>query len=340
VSTPPRGYDDLDGSDKATVLLMSLPAEESAGVLRHLTEDHVERITTRLLNQEQISPEAQEQLLREANDLASAQEYISVGGIPYAHRLLTEALGSERADELIDKLLDRLKARPFHYLTGVDGSQIATFLHDEHPQTIALVLSHLSARQGADILVLLPEKLQPQVSLRLANMGAITPVTITQVEVALKKKLSTVLDSEARSKTGGVDFLVKVLTNVDRSTERAIMEDLDKVDPILATEIKRQMFMFENLVQLEDRSIQRVLRDVDGRDLALALRGANTQVRDKIFANMSSRAADNVREEIESSPPVRLRTIEEAQQRVVDIVRKLEEEEEITVSRGGEDVLV
>ncbi len=336
----PRGYDELDGSDKATVLLMSLPSEESAEVLRHLTEAHVERITSRLLNHEQVSPEAQEQLLREATELAAAQEYISVGGISYAHRLLTEALGAERAQEIIDRLLARLKSEPFHYLGGVEGSQIATFLNNEHPQTIALVISHLNARQGADILTLLPEKLQPQVSLRLANMGTINPATIAQVEMALKKKLSTVLDSESRSKTGGIDFLVKVLTNVDRSTERAIMEDLDTVDPELATEIKRQMFMFENLVQLDDRSTQRVLRDVDGRDLALALRGANTQVRDKIFANMSARAADNVREEIEASPPVRLRTIEEAQQRVVDIVRRLEEEEEITVSRGGDDVLV
>jgi flagellar motor switch protein FliG len=340
MSAAPRRYEDLDGSDKAAVLLMCLPSDGSANVLRQLPESQVERITSRMLEHEQVSPEAQEQLLREAGDLAAAHEYVIAGGIPYAQRLLSDALGAERAQELIDRLMARLKAQPFHYLGGVEGSQIATFLHNEHPQTIALVLSHLNARQSADILTLLPEKLQPQVSLRLANMGAINPATITQVETALKKKLSTVLDSESRSKTGGVEFLVKVLTNVDRGTERSIMEDLDTVDPELAADIKRQMFMFENLVQLDDRSIQRVLRDVDSRDLALALRGANPLVRDKVFANMSSRAADNVREEIEASPPVRLRTIEEAQQRIVDVVRRLEEDEEITVSRGGDDVLL
>jgi len=171
-------------------------------------------------------------------------------------------------------------------------------------------------------------------------MGTINPTTISQVEGALKKKLSSVLDAEVRNKTGGVDFLVKVLTNVDRTTEKSIMEQLETADPELADDIKRQMFVFENLVQLDDRSMQRVLRDVDSRDLALGLRGGNTSVRDKVFANMSARAAANVREEIESSPPVRLRTIEEAQQRIVDIVRRLEEQEEITVSRGGDDVLV
>jgi len=340
MNAAPRRYDELSGSDKAAILLMCLPPEGSANVLRHLPDTSVERVTTRMLQNDQVTPEAQEQLLREATDLAAAFDYITAGGVDYANRVLTEALGPERAKELIDKLMARLKSQPFHYLNGVEGSQIATFLHNEHPQTIAVVLSYLHAHQSAEILTLLPDKLQPQVSLRLANMGTINPNTISQVEGALKKKLSTVLDTEVRSKTGGVDFLVKVLTNVDRTTEKSIMEQLETVDPELADDIKRQMFVFENLVQLDDRSMQRVLRDVDSRDLALGLRGGNTSVRDKVFANMSARAAANVREEIESSPPVRLRTIEEAQQRIVDIVRRLEEQEEITVARGGDDVLM
>ncbi len=339
MSLPAQRRDDLSGSDKAAALLMALPAEESASVLRHLAETHVERVTLRMLKHDSLALETQEDILREAHTLALAQDYIATGGVDYARKLLTQALGSERAGEIVDRLVATMQSQPFHYLNDVDPMQIATFVRDEHPQIVALILSYLRVNHTADVLSMLPEGLQPQVSMRLAHMDAINPVVVTQIETALRKKLSSVLQTD-KSKTGGVDFLVRVLTQVDRGTERAILEELDESSPELAADIRKQMFVFENLTMLDDRGIQRVLRDVDGKDLTLALRGGATAVRDHIFKNMSQRAAEMLREELEASPPVRLKNVEEAQQRIVAVVRRLEDEEEIVIARGGGDVMV
>lgn len=340
MASSPRRYEELSGSDRAAALLLALPQEESASVLRMLREMHLEKITTKLVQFDQVHPDVQEQILREAHEQTSAQLFIRQGGVDYARDLLGQALGAEKANHIIDKLLAKLEATPFHYLDGVEPSQIAAFLNNEHPQIVALILSYLSSGQSAAILGMLPEKLQPQVSLRLANMEASSPTIVAQVEDAFKRKLSAVLNAETRNKTGGIDFLVSVLTQVDRTTERSIMDQLEQTAPELADDIKKRMFVFENLVQLDDRSVQRVLREIDNRDLALALRGTTAAVRDHVFRNMSSRAAATVREDIESSPPMRLRNIEEAQQRIVDVVRRLEEEEEIVVSRGSGDILL
>ena len=340
MNTSLRRYESLAGTDKAAALLMSLPAEESANVLRWINETQLERVTSRLLSFDQLSAEAIETLLREAHDLITAQQYVAAGGVEYARSVLNQALGAQRADEILGRLIAKLQSQPFHYLAGVEPAQIATFLQDEHPQIIALVLSYLRAEQTAAVLALLPERLLPQVSLRLAMMGTIDPSIVAQVEAAFRKKFTAVLESENRSKTGGVEYLVRVLSLVDRGAERAILDQLELSAPDLAAEIKRQMFVFENLTQLDDRAMQRILRDVDTRDLALALRGAAPAVREHVFRNMSQRAAATVQEDIESSPPVRMRMIEEAQQRVVDVVRRLEESEEIVVARGSDDVLL
>lgn len=335
-----RRFDELVGSDKAAALLMVLPPEESASVLRLLPEEKVERVAIKMLRPNSISPDAREAVLQEAHAIAAAQQYIEAGGVDYARKLLTRALGSERAEDIVTRLLDSMQAQPFHYLKDVEPAQIATFLHGEHPQTIALILSYLSVSHTAAILSALPDKLQAQISMRLANMDATNPAVVTQVETVLHKKLSSVLSTADRNKTGGVDFLVRVLTQVDRGTERAILDQLDESAPDLATDIKKQMFVFENLIQLDSRSMQRVLRDVDGKDLGLGLRGATPGVREHIFTNMSQRAAQMLREELESSPPVRMRAVEEAQQKIVAVVRRLEDEEEITIARGGGDVLL
>ena len=339
MNQPARRYDDLLGSEKAAALLMALPSENSANVLRCLRGDHVEKVTMRMLKLDQLAPDAADSIMREAHELASAEEYLALGGPDYARNLLSQAIGAERADEIVSRLVAAMEVQPFHYLNDVEPAQIAHFLHNEHPQTIALILSYLNVRQTAAVIAALEYELQAQVSLRMANIDAINPVIVHQVEAALKKRLSSVLGADT-SKTGGLDFLVRVLTQVDRGTERAILEQLDEAAPELAADIRKQMFVFDNLIMLDDRSIQRVLRDVDNRDLALALRGANEEVRAHIFKNVSQRAADTLREELETGAPVRLRTVEEAQQRVVSIVRRLEDEEEIVVSRGGSDVML
>ncbi len=335
-----KRFDDMKGIDKAAGLLLALPSDDSARVLRCLEESYLERLTTRLLKAEDLPADVLDSVLREANAQVSAQEYIAKGGVEYARSLLAEAVGTERAEEIITKLLNKIKSQPFHYLADVEPIQLSQFLHTEHPQIVALALSYLTATQSAAILAMLPEKLQAQVSLRLANMDSVDPTMVSNVETAFRKRLSSVLDTESRTKTGGIDYLVKVLTQVDRSTEHSIMGQLDQLEPELAATIKQQMFVFENLTMLDDRSIQLVLREVDNRDLSIALRGATDQLRERVYKNMSQRAAASVQEEIQNSPPVRMRTVEEAQQRIVDVVRRLEDEEEIMVSRGADDVLV
>lgn len=334
-----RNNDEFGGPDKAAALLMALPAEDSANVLRHLQPEHVERVTARMLQLDKLTNDSYEAILREAHDLATAQEYLAVGGADYARALLSRALGPERADEIVSRLVATMEAQPFHYLNDVDPAQIATFLANEHPQTIALILSYLNVHQTADVLTLLPDRLQAQVSMRMASIEGLNPAVIVQVEDALKRRLSSVLGADT-SKTGGLDYLVRVLTQVDRRTERTILDQLEESAPELAGEIKKQMFVFDNLTMLDDRSVQRVMRDVEGKDLALALRGAATEVRDHIFKNMSTRAAQTLREELESGAPVRLRTVEEAQQKIVAVIRRLEDEEEIVIGRGGGDVML
>lgn len=337
---PGKKTSDVPGTIKAATLLMALPPDRAANVLRLLHDTQVEKLTTKMLGKDPLDPEVQDAILHEAAEIATAEQYISAGGVEYARGLLQQAFGRERADELIERLIAKMQSRPFHYLTHVEASQIVLFLHNQHPQIIALILSYLSSEHAAEILSLLPEHLQPQVSLRLASMDTINPQVVAQIEAALRQKLSTVIDNGAQTKAGGVEYLVRVLRQVDRTTERAIIDHLDEVAPDLAAEIKKQMFVFENLTLLDDRSMQRVLRDVDQRDLALALRGTTETVAEHVYRNMSQRAAAMVREEIENSPPVRLRTIEEAQQRVVEIVRRLEDADEIIVARSSNDVLV
>lgn len=334
-----KRYEGFSGTDKAAALLMTLPPEHSAGVVRCLSTEQVERVTKKMLRSDQLTPEVQDSILKEAHEVVTAERYIATGGVEYARSLLAKALGAERAEELINRLVATMEAQPFHYLNDVEPGQIAAFIHSEHPQTIAVILSYLHVRQTAAIVAALPYEMQAQVSVRLANIDGINPAVVAQVETALKKRLSSVLGADT-SKTGGLDYLVKVLTQVDRSTERAILEQLDESAPELAMEIRKHMFVFDNLTMLDDRSMQRVLRDVDNRDLALALRGASTAVRDHIFKNVSQRAAETLREELESGSPVRLRTVEEAQQKVVSVVRRLEDEEEIVVARGGSDVML
>lgn len=326
----------LNGKQKAAALLIALGTDVSAQVLKHMREHDIDRVTTEIFSMERIAHEVREQVLDECVDLARAQGFISSGGVEYAKDMLAQALGPQRANEVIARLVTSFRNEPFDFVRMTDPSQVVGFIQDERPQTIALVLAHLHPSVAAAILTRLDRELQAEVALRMATMDRTTPEAIEQVEQTLKKRLSSVLNQDYSS-VGGVEFLVKVLTQVNRTTEKIIMQSLEETDPALAEEIRKQMFVFEDIVKLDDRSIQRVLREIDNKELALAMRGASEDVKEKIFRNMSNRAAQMLKEDMEVGGPVRLRTVEDAQHRIVAVVRRLDEAEEIVIARGSSE---
>ena len=278
-------------------------------------------------------------VLNEFYQVCLAQQYIAEGGIGYAKELLDKALGSDKAQEVITKLTASLQVRPFEFVRKTDPSQVLNFIQDEHPQTIAMILSYLSPAQSAMILgALTPEK-QADVAKRIAKMDRTSPDVIKEVERVLERKLSSLINQDYTI-VGGVDAIVGILNTVDRGTEKHIMESLEIEEPELADEIRKKMFVFEDILLLDDRAIQRVLRDVDNNDLAVALKGANEEVQNVIFKNLSKRLAAMIREDMEFMGPVRMKDVEEAQQKIVGIIRKLEDSAEIVISRGGGDEII
>ena len=278
-------------------------------------------------------------MLNEFYQVCLAQQYIAEGGIAYAKELLEKALGEEKAQGVISKLTASLQVRPFEFVRKTDPSQLLNFIQDEHPQTIAMILSYLSAGQAAVIIgSLVPEK-QADVAKRIAMMDRTSPDVIKEVERVLERKLSALVNQDYTI-VGGVDAVVNILNTVDRGTEKHIMESLEIEEPELADEIRKKMFVFEDILLLDDRAIQRVLRDVDNNDLGVALKAANEDVQNVIFKNMSKRLATMIKEDMEYMGPVRMKDVEEAQQKIVGIIRKLEDSAEIVISRGGGDEIV
>lgn len=325
----------LNGRQKAAALLIALGPELSAQVLRHLGEDDIERVTMEILNMERMPSDVQDDVLTECYELCLAHEYITAGGADYARELLSKAVGPQKAVEMIERLSSHARSNPFAFARVTDPAQLTNFIANEHPQAIALILAHLHPPQAASVLMRLDPELQAEVAIRIATMDPTTPEIIEQVEEVLKRKMASLITNDF-STAGGVDALVKMLVQSNRATEKTILDAIGQTMPELADEIKKHLFVFENLAQLDDRSIQRVLRDVDSRDLALALKGASEEVKSKIFKNMSQRAAEMLKEDMEVTGPVRLRAVEDAQQRIVNVVRKLDEAEEIVIARGGE----
>lgn len=322
----------LNGRQKAAALLVSLGPQLSSSILKLFDEEHLEAVIVEIFNLERIEPDVKMKILEEAYHRATAEEYMDAGGLDYARDLLQRALGPQKGSEILDKIAGQ-RPNPFDFVREIDPGQVMSFLQGEHPQTISLVLSHLSPGMAAAILSGLEADLQSEVATRVAAMNRTAPEVIDAVEKSLKRKLSTVMNQEF-STVGGLDFLVKILTQVDRATEKGILQSLD---PNLAEEVKKQMFVFEDIAKLDDRSLQRVLRDVNSQELSLALKGTNEEVRRRVFANMSSRAAQILKEDMETSGPVRLKAVEEAQQSIVRLIRRLDEAEEIVLSRGSAD---
>lgn len=329
------------GRQKAAMLLISLGPEVAAQVFRHLREDEIEQLTLEIANVRKVPPETRARVFEEFLQMSYAREYMARGGIEYAKELLEKALGTQKALDILHRLTATLQVRPFDFARKTDPGQLRNFIQNEHPQTIALVLAYLQPEQAAAILSALPPELQADVARRIALMDRTSPEIIREVERVLERKLSS-LSTQDFAAAGGLEAVVEVLNRVDRSTEKSIMEALGINDPQLAEEIKKRMFLFEDIVSLDDRSVQRILREVDlNRDLPMALKVASEEVKQKIFRNLSKRAVENLKENMDYLGPVRLREVEEAQQKIVNIIRRLEEEGEVVIARGGgEDIIV
>ncbi len=330
---------ELTGRQKAAIFLVSLGSDVSSEIFKHLREDEIEQLTFEIARLDKIEPEDRDRVLQEFQEMMMAQEFISNGGIDYARDVLERALGTQKAIDIVNRLTSSLQVRPFDFIRRTDPSHLLNFIQGEHPQTIALILAYLDPQKAAQILSGLSHQVQADVARRIAVMDRTSPDVLREVERVLERKLST-LASEDFTSAGGIDAIVEVLNNVDRGTEKIIIEALEEEDPELAEEIKKRMFVFEDIVLLDDRSIQKVLREVDTQDLAKALKGVDAEVQEKIFRNMSKRAASLLREDMDFMGPIRLRDVEESQQKIVNIIRKLEDAGDIIVARAGEEELV
>lgn len=329
----------LTGRQKAAILLITLGPEVSAQIFKHLRDDEIEQLTLEIANVRKVDSHDRENILSEFHQICLAQEYISQGGISYAKEILEKALGEARALDVINRLTATLQVRPFDFARKAEPAQILNFIQNENSQTIALVLSYLQSEQSSQILSSLPQDKQADVARRIALMDSTSPEVISQVERVLEQKLSATVTQDYTN-AGGIDSIVQILNGVDRGTERTILDALEIQDPELAEEIKKRMFVFEDIVNIDNRSIQRIIRDIENADLQLALKVASEEVREAIFRNMSKRMAESFKEEMEFMGPVRLRDVEEAQTRIVATIRRLEESGEIIIARGGGDDII
>jgi flagellar motor switch protein FliG len=330
---------ELSGRQKAAIFLVTLGSEISAEIFKHLREDEIESLTFEIARLDNVDSEDRDRVLMEFKELMMAQDFITSGGIDYARELLEKSLGSQKAVDIINRLTSSLQVRPFDFIRRTDPAHLLNFIQQEHPQTIALILAYLEPQKASVILGSLPQDIQSDVAKRIATMDRTSPETLREVERVLEKKLASI-SSEDYSVAGGVESIVEILNLVDRSTEKGIIESLEEEDPELAEEIKKRMFVFEDIVMLDDRAIQKVLREVDTAELAKALKSVDTEVQDKIFRNMSKRAAALLKDDMEYMGPIRMKDVEESQQKIVSIIRKLEESGDIVVARAGEDELV
>lgn len=329
----------LSGKQKAAILLISLGPDVSAQVYKHLTEEEIEKLSLEISSVKKVDSELKENVLDQFHQIALAQDYISQGGIGYAKTVLEKAFGIDEASSIMNRLTSSLQVRPFDFARKAEPQQVLSFIQNEHPQTIALVLSYLDPEQAGQILSELPQETQADIAKRIATMDSTSPEIISQVEQVLERNISSSL-TEDYTQTGGIQAVVEVLNGVDRSTERTILDALEIQDPELSEEIKKRMFVFEDIVILDNRAIQRVIREVENEDLRLSLKVSSDEVKEVVFKNMSQRMSETFKEEMEYMGPVRLRDVEEAQTRIVAVIRRLEEIGEIIIARGGGDDII
>lgn len=336
----PKEAPSLTGVQKAAILFITLGPEASADIIKKLPESEIQKITYEIANISAVKSDQKQEILHEFMQINKAKDYLTEGGIDYARNLLSKALGTQRAGEILDKVTEATQQfRPFAIARKADSQQLLNIISNEHPQTIALILCYLQSDKSGQILSELPEEIQAEVAFRIATMNNTSPMVVKEIEKVLDDKLSSVVKSDMKA-IGGVSTLVEILNQVDRTTERNITESLEKEDAELAEKIKESMFVFEDIITLDDVSIQRVLREVETKELALALKGCSEEVANAIYRNQSKRAASALKEDIEFLGPVRLMDVEKSQQRIVSVIRRLDESGEIVISRGGEDAII
>ncbi|MFT8319493.1 MAG: flagellar motor switch protein FliG [Bacillus sp. (in: firmicutes)] len=334
-----RDANELTGKQKAAILLISLGPDVAASVYKHLSEEEIEKLSLEISGVKKVETTSKDEVLEEFHNIALAQDYISQGGIGYAKTVLEKALGIEQASIILNRLTSSLQVRPFDFARKADPSQILNFIQNEHPQTISLILSYLDPTQAGQILSDLPQEMQADIAKRIAVMESTSPEIINEVEQVLERKLSSTVTQD-HTQTGGIEAVVEVLNGVDRATERTILDSLEIQDPELAEEIKKRMFVFEDIVTLDNRAIQRIIRDCENEDLMLSLKVSGEEVKEIVYSNMSTRMVESFKEEMEFMGPVRLKDVEEAQSRIVAIIRRLEDAGEIVVARGGGDDII
>lgn len=333
-------YEDLNGRQKAAVLLMSMDVDVAAKVFQEFDMKEVEQIAVEITNLKELNPSVIEAVIEEFYQLMTASNYLVEGGLDYAQMILEKSYGPEKARDIIEKIRVLTSVRGFTVLKKADPQQLANFLSKEHPQTIALILSHLPADQSAEVLGEFDEALRADTVFRIATLGKVSPSIVSEIESVVDEIAETTL-SQDLAKTGGTHMVASILNKSNNQVAKTVLENIEEQDYAMATEIKRLMFLFEDIILIDDRSIQRILRDVEKSDLALALKASDQKVQDKIFKNMSQRAAEVIREEIEFMGPVKLKEVESAQMRIVDVIKDLEDKEEIVIGgRGNEDVFV
>ncbi|HEY8749936.1 MAG TPA: flagellar motor switch protein FliG [Tepidisphaeraceae bacterium] len=332
--------EDLNGVRKAAVLLLSLEQDEAAEILKRLPAEAVEEVSREIASMREVPVSTRAEVFSEFYNLALANSYLAEGGLEYAKSLLRKSLNNDEASRIIKQVTQQVQTTPFSFLQKAESENLLTFIQDEHPQTIALILAHLPSQKASEILVGLPGQKQIEVVKRIANMEQTSPDVIKEVERGLEHRLSDIV-SQTFEKAGGVDTVAEILNLADRSTEKGIMEGLEAEDPDLVEQIRRLMFVFEDILLVNDKGIQSVLKEVENEELSLALKTASQELKDKILKNMSERASQLIQEDMQYMGPVRVSDVESAQQKIVDVVRRLEDAGEIIIAgRGGEKEMI
>lgn len=329
-----------NGAKRAAVLLIALGPEASSPILKLLPDNLIQKVTYEIANIDYVEPHEREQVIEDFIDMASAREYLLDGGLDYAKDLLNKALGAQRANEVLDVLSQiQQREKPFAIARKADPHQLKNLLANEHPQTIALIMCYMQPDKAATVLSQFSSELQTEIAERIGMINRTSPAVINKIESIMENKFSNILDSDVEA-VGGIKTLVEILNSVDRNTEKNIIDNLETTQPALAEVIKASLFVFEDIVNLDKGSVQRILRDVSNEDLALALKGASEKVAATVFSNMSSRASELLKEDIQFMGPVRLSTVEEAQHKIVGLIRRLEEAGEIVIARGDQDAII
>ena len=330
----------LTPKEKAAILLISLGKDHSAELYKHMSEEEISDMTLSITTTRRVTPEVKDQIINEFYEMCLAQKFISEGGIDYARDILEQAIGTDKAEELIKKLSSSLQTRPFDFIRKADSTQILNVIHNEHPQVIALVLSYVEPRQSAEIIASLPAGRQTEIISRIAKMGSTSPDYVKEAERILERKVTSMGFSDAIT-VGGIDTIVNIINSLDRASEKNILESLEIDDSELADEIRKRLFVFEDIAKMSNVTIQRVLRETGNSDLAVALKMATEEVKKVIFVNISKRLQEMLKDDMDVMGPVRVRDVEEAQQRIVNAIRKLEDEGEVVIARGeGDDMIV